>query len=214
MADICIFPIPSCVTFPGTEFPLHVFEPRYREMIRYCIETSMPVAICHTRKLVSSGKSSSNVKESLSSNQATYRTFDVVSAGLCQLHETTEDGRMYLSVHLDQRYRLLEEKQMLPYQIFECDPFPDVEPSEIEHQDNKILRDKILHRLTAVAEGEQQLEELLDTEEWMNMTAEDFSFQVFGSIRFDDEIQQDILELDSANKRLNLLLKLLNSSSS
>lgn len=121
---------------------------------------------------------------------------------------------MYLSVHLDQRYRLREEKQMLPYQIFECDPFPDVEPSEIEHQDNKILRDKILHRLTAVAEGEQQLEELLDTEEWMNMTAEDFSFQVFGSIRFDDEIQQDILELDSANKRLNLLLKLLNSSSS
>lgn len=214
MADICIFPIPSCVTFPGTEFPLHVFEPRYREMIRYCIETSMPVAICHTRKLVSSGKSSSNVKESLSSNQATYRTFDVVSAGLCQLHETTEDGRMYLSVHLDQRYRLREEKQLLPYQIFECDPFPDVEPSEIEHQDNKILRDKILHRLTAVAEGEQQLEELLDTEEWMNMTAEDFSFQVFGSIRFDDEIQQDILELDSANKRLNLLLKLLNSSSS
>ena len=47
MAEICIFPIPGCVTFPGTVFPLHVFEPRYREMIQRCLDENKLVAICH-----------------------------------------------------------------------------------------------------------------------------------------------------------------------
>ena len=32
MTDIALFPIPNCVAFPGTVFPLHVFEPRYRSL--------------------------------------------------------------------------------------------------------------------------------------------------------------------------------------
>jgi Lon protease-like protein len=212
MTRVCIFPIPSCVTFPGTEFPLHVFEPRYRDMVHHCIETDMPVAICHTKKLVSAGKATDTVKEALSSNQATYRTFDVVSAGLCQLHETTADGRMYLSVHVDQRYRLIKEVQLLPYQVFECTPFIDTSPSDDERRDNNILRDKILHRLKAIALDDDVLQEIIASEDWMDMSAEAFSFQIFGSIRFDDDIQQNILEMDSVNKRLNLLLQLLNSN--
>jgi Lon protease-like protein len=37
MFRLPLFPLPS-VLFPGAELPLHIFEPRYRQMIGYCIE--------------------------------------------------------------------------------------------------------------------------------------------------------------------------------
>ena len=32
LEDVALFPLPSAVFFPGTELPLHLFEPRYRAM--------------------------------------------------------------------------------------------------------------------------------------------------------------------------------------
>ena len=63
--------------------------------------------------------------------------------------------------------------------------------------------------MKAIAIDDDVLQDIIESEDWMEMSAEAFSFQIFGSIRFDDDIQQNILELDSANKRLNLLLQLL-----
>ena len=33
-STIPVFPLPSVVLFPGVPLPLHIFEPRYREMVR------------------------------------------------------------------------------------------------------------------------------------------------------------------------------------
>ena len=35
---ISLFPLPSTVLFPQTLLPLHIFEPRYREMVRASLE--------------------------------------------------------------------------------------------------------------------------------------------------------------------------------
>jgi ATP-dependent Lon protease len=43
-ARIPLFPL-DIVLFPGQAAPLHIFEPRYREMSRYCIETTSPFGI-------------------------------------------------------------------------------------------------------------------------------------------------------------------------
>jgi len=43
-ARIPLFPL-DLVLFPGQAAPLHIFEPRYREMTRHCIETSSPFGI-------------------------------------------------------------------------------------------------------------------------------------------------------------------------
>ncbi|WP_286716439.1 LON peptidase substrate-binding domain-containing protein [Thalassolituus sp. UBA2009] len=217
MSRLCIFPIPGCVTFPGTVFPLHVFEPRYRAMIQHCLDTGMPVAICHTEKMISPGKPTGNLKEALNSNQATYRPYPVVSAGRCELVETSDDGRMYLNVHLEQRYRLGDAVQLLPYQIYECEPFPDRElpaaEAQLDDADNALLKDKILHRLYALGQGDdvkRSIEYLMESEEWQTKSAQAFSFELFGMIAFDADILQEILEMDSANERLNYTLALLN----
>jgi len=38
LAELPVFPLPRVVFFPGTTLPLHIFEPRYRELMRSCID--------------------------------------------------------------------------------------------------------------------------------------------------------------------------------
>ena len=37
LQDLAVFPLPRVVFFPGTYLPLHIFEPRYRALMRDCI---------------------------------------------------------------------------------------------------------------------------------------------------------------------------------
>lgn len=48
-ARIPLFPL-SIVLFPGQAVPLHIFEPRYREMTQHCIETQSPFGIVFTHE--------------------------------------------------------------------------------------------------------------------------------------------------------------------
>jgi len=40
-----LFPLPQTVLFPGALLPLHVFEPRYRQMVRDVLETHRSMAV-------------------------------------------------------------------------------------------------------------------------------------------------------------------------
>ncbi|WP_028292146.1 LON peptidase substrate-binding domain-containing protein [Oceanobacter kriegii] len=213
MTDICMFPIPDCVTFPGTVFPLHVFEPRYRQMIQHCLDNDALVAICHTEKLVSLGKPNDNLKAALRSNQATYKPYPVFSAGRCELLETTDDGRLYLNVHIEQRFKAIAEKQTLPFMVFECEPFEDRVLDDEEQQLAEQLHEKILKRLQALAQNEPALQEAMPIELWATKTPMEFSFELFGVLSFGAETQQQILEMDCVTERLAYALEMLNQAS-
>ena len=43
--ELAIFPLPNAVLLPGGVLPLHVFEPRYRELTRDCLAGSRTMAI-------------------------------------------------------------------------------------------------------------------------------------------------------------------------
>jgi ATP-dependent Lon protease len=62
-ARIPLFPL-DIVLFPGQAVPLHIFEPRYRQMTRHCIETQSPFGIVYVRegKFVQTGCSAMIVK--------------------------------------------------------------------------------------------------------------------------------------------------------
>lgn len=214
MTQIAIFPIPDCVTFPGTVFPLHVFEPRYRQMINHCLETGMPVAICHTQKEISPGKAGLPLKEALQNNQATYRPYDVFSAGPCELVERLDDGRLVVDVKIDRRYRLGQSMQQIPYMVYECQPFEDREMTDFELSQATELVEKVRHRVLALVQGDsraaKKLNEILNQEEWVTKSPQAFSFEFFGLIRFDAHYLQQALEMDSAFERLQFTLDLMN----
>jgi len=46
---LAIFPLPHCVLLPGGLLPLHVFEPRYREMTRDCLNGNRMMAIARLK---------------------------------------------------------------------------------------------------------------------------------------------------------------------
>src|SRR5687768_16487165 len=54
LKSLAIFPLPNCVLLPGGLLPLHVFEPRYREMTRDCLGGSRIMAIARLRNGASS----------------------------------------------------------------------------------------------------------------------------------------------------------------
>ncbi|MCA6064315.1 LON peptidase substrate-binding domain-containing protein [Thalassolituus marinus] len=215
MTDICIFPIPGCVTFPGTVFPLHVFEPRYREMIHHCLDTQGLLAICNTRKQLSPGKQTDSLQEALSSNQATYIPQNVFSAGHCELVNTTDDGRLFVNVHLQQRFILGEEKQRLPFPIYACEAFDDeFRPQQLDSL--QILKDKLMHRLTALVQADAEVRDamlpVLMSPEWQNMDSEEFSFRLYSLIGFDADLLQQLLEMNSPAERMQFTLDLLNAA--
>lgn len=215
MTDICIFPIPGCVTFPGTVFPLHVFEPRYREMLHHCLDTQGLLAICHTRKQLSPGKQTDSLQEALSSNQATYIPQNVFSAGHCELVNTTDDGRLFVNVHLQQRFILGEEKQRLPFPIYACEAFDDeFRPQQLDSL--QILKDKLMHRLTALVQADAEVRDamlpVLMSPEWQKMDSEEFSFRLYSLIGFDADLLQQLLEMNSPAERMQFTLDLLNAA--
>ncbi len=42
-----VFPLPQAVLFPGARMPLHVFEPRYRRLIRDALDTTRVLVVAH-----------------------------------------------------------------------------------------------------------------------------------------------------------------------
>jgi len=49
LADLPIFPLPNCVLLPGGLLPLHVFEPRYRELTRDCLAGNHLMGVARLR---------------------------------------------------------------------------------------------------------------------------------------------------------------------
>jgi Lon protease-like protein len=47
LAELPVFPLPRVVFFPGSTLPLHLFEPRYREMMEDCVSRG-PMAMAVT----------------------------------------------------------------------------------------------------------------------------------------------------------------------
>jgi Lon protease-like protein len=211
MIDVALFPIPNSVNFPGVPCPLHVFEPRYRQMVTHCIEHNMFMGVCHTEKVVHDKTSEQTVAEALNSNQSTYKPWDIFSAGPVELLEELDDGRLLIQVDTSVRLQLREEKQTLPFSIWACEELPDVAcegPALLELQQSQA---KILTRLLALTHANEQAQEMLQSEFWQSMPATDFSFAVAGLLGMPADTAQHLLEMTDAQQRLTMVLDMINA---
>lgn len=54
-----IFPLPNTVVFPGMQVPLHVFEARYKRLVKLCLEEDEPrfaIALARDREVIRDGR--------------------------------------------------------------------------------------------------------------------------------------------------------------
>ncbi len=211
MIEVALFPIPKSVNFPGVPTPFHVFEPRYREMVRHCIDNDVMMGVCHTQGVVREITRMQRREEALNSNQSTYKPCDVFSAGKVELLEELDDGRMGIIVHFETRLELKQVRQLLPFNIWACEVYED-EPIEDDDLINlRQTHEKVMKRLLVLGHGNDEFQKMLASEQWQNLSAVEFSFMVNGLFGMPAEIKQKILEMRHPQQRLDALLKLLNS---
>ncbi len=103
LADLPIFPLPEVVLFPQAVLPLHIFEPRYRAMLRDCLATHKVMAMA----LV--------VGPSPESDPGRPPIRSVAGAGVVVEHQPLPDGRANIVLHGCVRVRLDELPFVPPY---------------------------------------------------------------------------------------------------
>jgi Lon protease-like protein len=92
-----VFPLPSVVLFPGMSLPLHIFEPRYREMVRDCLATDRVIAMA---QLAPGWEPQYSGKPEV---------LPMCCAGMTIWDQRLSDGRYHILVQGIVRVRLIEE---------------------------------------------------------------------------------------------------------
>jgi len=109
--DLRLFPLQT-VLFPGMRLPLHIFEDRYRLMIRECIEEDAPFGVL----LIKSGPEVG----------AAAVPYDVGTTARIAQCEYLDDGRMNLFTLGVQRFRIVALNTTQPYLRGEVTPLAQV----------------------------------------------------------------------------------------
>lgn len=178
-----LFPLPNIVFFPHTRLPLHVFEPRYRQMVRDALEGDQRIGII----LLKPGW------------EADYfgapGTFDFGTLGTIEQAVPLEDNRFNIVVRGDVRFRIVDEVSRVPYRTARVLAHPEA-PRALEeaYRQREWLADlsrQYLHYLpdqTAVPEIET-----------VNLDA--LTNALIMSLNLDVEEKQKLLEMDDVIAR-------------
>ncbi|MBC7692497.1 MAG: LON peptidase substrate-binding domain-containing protein [Methylotenera sp.] len=210
--EISLFPIPGSVSLPFTAVPLHVFEPRYRKMIKDSVAMKRRIGVAHTKRVVSRAKSQAEAtqEERLNQNQDTYETYPVFSAGFAEILETLPDGRMVVEIAMDSRYEIIEELQQLPYKVVRCREFEDDAAFEPGAEKLREELDQFLLRIAGVQVP--ALKDYLLSPKWKSLNNLQYSFAVYTFVMFEPDVLQKVLELKSSLERISFLKDTLDKS--
>jgi uncharacterized protein len=111
-----LFPLAGAILFPRSQLPLHIFEPRYREMVRDAIDGPGRIAMVQPHRLDDDNKAP---------------LFSVGCVGELVGVEELEDGRFNIVLLGSNRFRLVREIEAVSaYRCAEVDieAFDDGEP--------------------------------------------------------------------------------------
>lgn len=159
---------------PSLPLPLHIFEPRYKEMVNECLQEKRPFGVLRAKE------------EGLAHIGCTAQIVNVL--------KTYPDGRMNILTEGQKRFEVLEinqERAFLQADVFyledENDPPDSAELDKALHLHGEIMR------LTgARAEAVEKSGQL--------------AYRLAGSLAFDLDFQQALLEMSSETKRIRTII--------
>lgn len=170
-----LFPL-GLVLYPGEQLPLHIFEERYKDLTRYCLDHDVPFGIV----LVDDG--------SLASTGTTARIQEVTNR--------YEDGRLDLLVHGEERFLVEQVYQRKSYYTADVTLRPEtgetVDPS---------LKERAITQHMKLLElaGRTVRPDLYRDEPRL-------SYVLAQNAGLDDEQKQAVLELDHESDRIAFLV--------
>ena len=131
MAEIGLFPL-ELVLLPGERVPLHIFEPRYRELIGECLEEKREFGL-------------------VLSDEDGIREIGTTAA-VVEVLERFDDGRMNIVVEGRDRFRVLEETEGRSFRTARISPLGDADGEPTAEEIERCLA---AYRRLAEAAGSQ-----------------------------------------------------------
>jgi Lon protease-like protein len=188
---IPLFPLPTVVLFPNVFLPLHIFEPRYRAMVRDALDGDRIIGMV----LLQPGF------------EANYEgrpaIFQVGCAGVITHSEALADGRYNIVLRGIEKFRVATEDASRPYRQATVEPVDE----RLDEADRGVLREH-RHRLEALlavaierSGAEPRFPQSVADEDLVNALAQ--------YLDFDPLERQALLERDGTVARCRGLIELL-----
>ncbi len=179
MSDLGLFPLPM-VLVPSERVPLHIFEPRYKELVGECIERGEEFGIL----LQAEGGEAHDVG---------------TRAAIAEVLRVLPDGRMHIVVEGGERFRLLEvryDRSYLTGAVAEVRDDKDEapEPADLERVHELFVE---LQRTVGSSRKPPDRDSPL------------FDFEVIARVDFGTSEKQELIELTSPRRRYTRLAELL-----
>jgi len=191
--QVPVMPLPGTLLFPHALLPIHIFEPRYREMLKLALSEHRMFCVA----LVKPGRASW---------KSTDDFFHIAGIGLIRACVDQGDGTSNLIMQGLRRVRFSAFEQADPFPIAHIEPLESKEVSSVE---TDALAAKVLDLYSKFKENGRHLPEkvdaylshLGDTEMLADLIAATF---INDSLR-----RQQILEELAVNQRLRLIIQYL-----
>jgi Lon protease-like protein len=171
-----LFPL-DLVLLPGAPLPLHIFEPRYKEMINECLSQKRPFGIVRTKEegFVNVG----------------------CTAEIINVLKTYSDGRMNILAEGQRRFEVLQINQERSFLQAEVFYLVDEDESDVPlvSEQEKAVR---LHSDIMQLAGAQP--------EKTEISAGQLAYRLAGSLPFDPDFQQALLEMNSEGDRIRAVI--------
>ena len=154
-AAIPIFPLQDVMLFPHASRPLHIFEPRYREMVADALEGDRIIGMVMLH---------AGYEDEYAGNPPIY---DIGAAGVITNVERLPDGRYNIVLSGLARFRIASEDRSRAYRVAEI----EVLPEPLNESDRDALRGHrplLMELLTSVAPGQAPTPEELPDEMLVN----------------------------------------------
>jgi len=191
--QIPIFPLPDVVLFPHTLLPLHIFEPRYRQMVRDCLDGDRRLAMVLLRP---------GWENDYYGRPPIY---PIAGAGEIIQHEELPDGRFNILLRGTMRIGITAELPSdKPYRAARARPLPDRYPDA----NPKALADRIerlkvfyLRILSEVQKGQGEIAKIFSGVKDPGIIVD----RIAGAAIAAAETRQQVLEAVEVTTRLTIV---------
>jgi uncharacterized protein len=189
---IPIFPLPNVVLFPGTYLPLHIFEPRYRAMVKDAIASDRIIGMVLLRP---------GFEASYAGRPPVY---PIGCAGLITHSEPLPDGRFNIVLRGLEKFRMTGEEAGQPYRVAQVEGLTELVTDDEKSQMHQHRR-RLEHLLAAAMEHRGSSDSKLSP----NVPDDDLVNALAQYLALEPIERQALLECDGVLSRCGALIELL-----
>ena len=189
LTTLPLFPL-NLVLFPGMDLPLHIFEERYKDMVRECLNNDSPFGVVL-------------IKEGLEVGEPAEPERIGTSARILR-SEVLDQGRLNIMTKGDRRFEIEEITQRVPHVVGRVRYLVEIEGngcSELVPQINDEYVE-LVRNLTALTGGYTSRVEIPED-------PIELSYSIAANLNLEPHLRQSLLVTETAATRLSDLIPML-----